>query len=471
MGPIHSERAEPTDRQRTPACAKNVVRRTRPSRLVPWEKLRRPFAENVSRTRRRARDLARHFASRAGASSSGPRLASRAMSPSSSPPRAIAVVSDDDDDESIPEEYLDASFEEDASADGHGDGHGDPDATTPRAPPMATPDDDILDPLDPARDPEATPRAVPETLVPSARTSPDPDDDADPGSSDPSPLPPVSPPRAPRSPASPRFEPPGGAPTPLGRAGTVRARSPGSSSSHGGSSGSPGSEASPTRRKKMNPVLARDERLARRRRDASRGDRRSEYPEYPGGVDDEDLDLAALPARDETGATVPKGAAAKAKAKAKPRLVRVDLRSTLPAFSRAVAAALAASGATSGYVVEGDESAAFPGNDDGASSSASASASASGRKKTLASISGPAVGASVSTCDGTGGLSAALDERIRASPYRTPPAHRTYAWYKHFGFAGKGAKTSWGFNPKREDIRRRYEEVNAGRTRATTPGR
>ena len=182
VGPIHSERSEPTDRQRTPACAKNVVRRTRPSRLVPWEKLRRPFAENVSRTRRRARDLARHFASRAGASSSGPRLASRAMSPSSSPPRAIAVVSDDDDDESIPEEYLDASFEEDASADGDGDGRGDPDATTPRAPPVATPDDDILDPLDPARDPEATPRAVPETLVPSARTSPDPDDDADPGS-------------------------------------------------------------------------------------------------------------------------------------------------------------------------------------------------------------------------------------------------------------------------------------------------
>jgi len=230
----------------------------------------------------------------------------------------------------------------------------------------------------------------------------------------------------------------------------------------------------------MNPVLARDERLARRRRDASRGDRRSEYPEYPGGCEDldEDLDLAALPARDETGATVPKGAAAKAKAKAKPRLVRVDLQSTLPAFSRAVAAALAASGATSGYVVEGDES-AFPGNDDGASSSArassrvvgaSASASASGRKKTLATT-GPAVGASVSTCDGAGGLSAALDERARASPYRTPPAHRTYAWYKHFGFAGKGAKTSWGFNPKREDIRRRYEEVNAGRSRATTPGR
>jgi hypothetical protein len=81
------------------------------------------------------------------------------------------------------------------------------------------------------------------------------------------------------------------------------------------------------------------------------------------------------------------------------------------------------------------------------------------------------VGASVSTCDGAGGLSAALDERARASPYRTPPAHRTYAWYKHFGFAGKGAKTSWGFNPKREDIRRRYEEVNAGRSRATTPGR
>ena len=399
------------------------------------------------------------------------------MSPSSSPPRAIAVVSDDDDDESIPEEYLDASFEEDASADGDGHGHGDPDATTPRAPPVATPDDDILDPLDPARDPEATPRAVPETLVPSARTSPDPDDEADPGSASAAVAAPARLPRArARSPASPRFEPPGGAPTPLGRAGTVRARSPGSSSSHGGSSGSPGSEASPTRRKKMNPVLARDERLARRRRDASRGDRsRSEYPEYPGGGEDldEDLDLAALPARDETGATVPKGAAAKAKAKAKakPRLVRVDLRSTLPAFSRAVAAALAASGATSGYVVEGDENAAFPGNDDGASSSASASASASGRKKTLARISGPAVGASVSTCDGAGGLRAALDERVRASPYRTPPAHRTYAWYKHFGFAGKGAKTSWGFNPKREDIRRRYEEVNAGRTRATTPGR
>lgn len=51
---------------------------------------------------------------------------------------------------------------------------------------------------------------------------------------------------------------------------------------------------------------------------------------------------------------------------------------------------------------------------------------------------------------------------LRRSRYRASPAHKTYAWYKYYGFAGKGAKTSWAYNPKRVDIGERYVEV-AGR--------
>jgi hypothetical protein len=45
------------------------------------------------------------------------------------------------------------------------------------------------------------------------------------------------------------------------------------------------------------------------------------------------------------------------------------------------------------------------------------------------------------------------------SKYRPAPVHKTYSWYKYYGFAGKGAKTSWGYNPKRVDIGERYGEV------------
>jgi hypothetical protein len=54
-----------------------------------------------------------------------------------------------------------------------------------------------------------------------------------------------------------------------------------------------------------------------------------------------------------------------------------------------------------------------------------------------------------------------LEESIfgPASKYQVTPVHKTYGWYKHYGFAGRGAKTSWGYNPKRVDIGQRYREV------------
>ena len=45
------------------------------------------------------------------------------------------------------------------------------------------------------------------------------------------------------------------------------------------------------------------------------------------------------------------------------------------------------------------------------------------------------------------------------SRYKSLPAHQTYNWYKYYGFAGQGAKTSWGYNPKRADIQEKYGAV------------
>ena len=117
------------------------------------------------------------------------------------------------------------------------------------------------------------------------------------------------------------------------------------------------------------------------------------------------------------------------------RRVRVDLVSALPEFSAAVAAALAASGAK-GYLVAPDEE---------VEEANAAHASPKARVAMVADA--PAV-------------------RSVAAPnsaYRPTPAHKTYAWYKHYGFAGKGAKTSWGYNPKRQDIKARYDDVKGPR--------
>ena len=109
--------------------------------------------------------------------------------------------------------------------------------------------------------------------------------------------------------------------------------------------------------------------------------------------------------------------------------------SALPEFSAAVAAALAASGAK-GYLVAPDEE---------VEEANAAHASPKARVAMVADA--PAV-------------------RSVAAPnsaYRPTPAHKTYAWYKHYGFAGKGAKTSWGYNPKRQDIKARYDDVKGPR--------
>lgn len=62
---------------------------------------------------------------------------------------------------------------------------------------------------------------------------------------------------------------------------------------------------------------------------------------------------------------------------------------------------------------------------------------------------------------GRGGTFSAA--RGPASPYAPLPTHRTYAWYKQFGFAGKGASSSWGFNPKRADLFAAYAKASATR--------
>ena len=53
------------------------------------------------------------------------------------------------------------------------------------------------------------------------------------------------------------------------------------------------------------------------------------------------------------------------------------------------------------------------------------------------------------------------------TPYANVPTHKRYSWYKHYGFAGKGAKTSWGYNPKREDIGARYVAAKAQPAKCT----
>ena len=52
-------------------------------------------------------------------------------------------------------------------------------------------------------------------------------------------------------------------------------------------------------------------------------------------------------------------------------------------------------------------------------------------------------------------------------PYANVPAHKRYSWYKHYGFGGKGAKTSWGYNPKRGDIGARYESAKSQPAKCT----
>ena len=121
------------------------------------------------------------------------------------------------------------------------------------------------------------------------------------------------------------------------------------------------------------------------------------------------------------------------------RVVRADLRSGAPIFSRRAADALEASGARN--VLAEDPSSA--GEDPSGGTPA--------RTACFVAVAEP----------GRGGVFSAA--RGPASPYAPLPTHRTYAWYKQFGFAGKGASSSWGFNPKRADLFAAYAKANATR--------
>ncbi|GAX77505.1 hypothetical protein CEUSTIGMA_g4949.t1 [Chlamydomonas eustigma] len=49
------------------------------------------------------------------------------------------------------------------------------------------------------------------------------------------------------------------------------------------------------------------------------------------------------------------------------------------------------------------------------------------------------------------------------------PFHHDYRHYKYFGFAGKGAKTSWGYNPKYSVIYNELHSISPTYTSMATP--
>jgi hypothetical protein len=117
------------------------------------------------------------------------------------------------------------------------------------------------------------------------------------------------------------------------------------------------------------------------------------------------------------------------------RVVRADLRSGAPIFSRRAADALEASGVRNVLAEDGGA----PAPSSPARTACFVAVAEAGRGGTYSAARGP------------------------ASPYAPLPTHRTYAWYKQFGFAGKGASSSWGFNPKRADLFAAYAKAKATR--------
>lgn len=196
-----------------------------------------------------------------------------------------------------------------------------------------------------------------------------------------------------------------------------------------------------------NPVEMRREFLARRRREAA-----ANAPRTPGEAraatyrvkrphtdanaktnanENNQTSVAASIGRDALGVRRNEARFVPANA----RVVRADLRSGAPIFSRRAADALEASGARNVLAEDGPR--------------------------------GPSSGPARTACfvavaePGRGGTFSAA--RGPASPYAPLPTHRTYAWYKQFGFAGKGASSSWGFNPKRADLFAAYAKASATR--------
>ena len=189
-----------------------------------------------------------------------------------------------------------------------------------------------------------------------------------------------------------------------------------------------------------NPVEMRREFLARRRREAA-----ANAPRTPGEAraatrvkrphTDANAKTNANENNQTTRASVGRDALGVPASfvPANARVVRADLRSGAPIFSRRAADALEASGVRNVLAEDGG----------GPSSPA--------RTACFVAVAEPGRGGTFSAARGP------------ASPYAPLPTHRTYAWYKQFGFAGKGASSSWGFNPKRADLFAAYAKASATR--------
>lgn len=199
--------------------------------------------------------------------------------------------------------------------------------------------------------------------------------------------------------------------------------------------------------KSTNPVEARRVELALRRRDAS-----VNAPRTPGEVKAVITATASPKTKTKTKPSrqVPRDRAGETVATAPPRVVKADLQSGFPVFTRRVGDALRGTGATDFFVDQGDGTIASP--------------DAPGKKKTLVKTSLCFVAVAE---NGRGGVYHAF--KGSQSPYTQKPTHARYAWYKHFGFSGKGAVSSWGHNPKRKDITRAYEHAKTLRGNHTRP--
>ena len=200
-----------------------------------------------------------------------------------------------------------------------------------------------------------------------------------------------------------------------------------------------------------NPVEMRRELLARRRREAA-----ANAPRTPGEAraargklarDAADTKRKSAVEKNHTRASVARDARGvfqtndSAVPASPARVVRADLQSGAPIFSRRAADALEASGARD-FLVEDEEDATTR------------------RKQKQKQKRGPSCFVATAETARGGTYSAA---RGPLSPYAPVPTHRTYAWYKQFGFAGKGAASSWGFNPKRADLFVAYAKAKATR--------
>ena len=181
----------------------------------------------------------------------------------------------------------------------------------------------------------------------------------------------------------------------------------------------------------INPVLRRQMELSRRRRDAVTEwtppkEKRTKARRKP-----------ALPRFDTKKDIVDPSKPVSSPARV--RTACVDVNAALPVFSNAVSRALA-----SCAVDEGDQQRYL------------------NEQRGDKTKNNPR--ATVAMVEDVPALSAV---RGPGTPYANVPAHKRYSWYKHYGFGGKGAKTSWGYNPKRGDIGARYESAKSQPAKCT----